>query len=139
MSVWVYFTASSSVLGFMMRILIIVTSFLISACASYSLNVSEDFQYERVRAASSDTIQVKQLNHYAKGVHCWEPMFFVVSLGLIPTHCVNDYEVFVSDESVGKAWVTMMSGWLPPLLSLLPGWTLKEPDVKEAVIERSRD
>ncbi len=85
------------------------------------------------------------LNTYPEGAHCFEPLFYVLSLGVIPTHCVS--RLHVSEEPVDETdvstldtdiIVTSMQGWLPTFLGILPDWQLGygdrvEDDVRELI------
>ena len=49
-------------------------------------------------------------------------MLYVLSLGVIPAHCVDTYTVSAEGKELGKVKVTSMMGWVAPLLAPLPKW-----------------
>lgn len=67
------------------------------------------------------------------GAHCFEPMLYVLSLGIIPAHCKDSY-ILKADFGAGKGAktveqafeVTTMQGWLMILYPLLPDWEFGE-------------
>lgn len=84
---------------------------------------------ERRLAEPGAELVVTPLSTWAEGAHCFEPMMYVLTLGLIPTHCVRRYHV--SDELLGDVdpasldtdvTVTAMQGWFPALLPVFSGW-----------------
>lgn len=61
---------------------------------------------------------------------------FVLTLGVVPTHCVDDYEVKVGEEIAGDAKVTVMAGWVPLFMSALPKWKYgSDPNLPAELIE----
>ena len=88
--------------------------------------------------ASLEKLSITKVNEWPGGNHCFEPMLYVFSLGIIPTHCVDTYKVSSSSEEIGNVKVTTMQGWFPLLMVPLPSWqysveTDVEPKVKEYV------
>ena len=66
-----------------------------------------------------------------RGFQCFEPLLYVLTLGIIPADCTNDYafEAVLEDGSSTvpihrKYAVTQIQGWVSGLLVLLPGWEL---------------
>ena len=55
-------------------------------------------------------------------MHCFEPILYVLSVGVIPTHCVETYRVSSEDQDFGTVKVTKMQGWLPLFMVPLPSW-----------------
>lgn len=117
-----------------MRYLLAIIICMCSGCASYKLQLSDQFNVDAVKVSQQNDISAIKTNGYPQGAHCFEPMLYVLTLGIIPTHCVDDYEIRVSDEPIGKAELTTMSGWIPLLISVLPNWKHGDnPDVAREV------
>jgi len=59
-------------------------------------------------------------------------MLYVLSLGIIPTHCVNTFEVRSSTEpkQQTKVSVTTLGGWAALFLAPLPNWKFGEAPEK---------
>ena len=76
--------------------------------------------------------QIFQLNTRPEGFQCFEPMLYVLSLGIIPVHCVNTFEVRSSaePEQLAKVNVTTISGWAALFLAPLPKWKFGEAPEK---------
>jgi hypothetical protein len=103
----------------MNKFLLIPLCSLVSACAAYKV-VPEG---SVLRASSdSDSISVKKLNKWPEGGHCFEPMLFVLTLGVIPTHCVDTYSAETDSHQLAKIKVTSMQGWIPLLLAPFSPW-----------------
>ncbi len=84
---------------------------------------------ERRATGADASLVVTPLSTWPEGEQCFEPMLYVLSLGLIPTHCVRRYHV--GYEAVGDVdpaslethvTVTSMQGWIPALFPVLQGW-----------------
>jgi hypothetical protein len=93
-------------------------------CATYKIESTDE--YRPISVDSSTEVFVTRLNDYPEGNHCFEPMLYVLSLGIVPTHCVERYHVSNSNPSERDDvsydthfTVTLMQGWiaLPMLLS----------------------
>ncbi len=66
-----------------------------------------------------------------RGFQCFEPMLYVLTVGIIPADCTNDYvfdallEGRDSTTPLHREYtVTQVQGWVSGLLALLPGWEL---------------
>ena len=64
-----------------------------------------------------------------RGFQCFEPMLYVLTIGIIPADCTNDYafeavlEHHDSTTPLRREYrVTQIQGWVSGLLVLLPGW-----------------
>lgn len=118
----------------------LLISLMVSSCASYKVETSEEFNFSEVEGKSEQSIELKKTNDYPQGGQCFEPMLFVLTLGIIPTHCVDDYNVAVEGGDIGKAKVTMMSGWFPLFLALSPSWKYGvEPKIEKELIKKSEN
>lgn len=96
-------------------------------CATYKIEATSEYQSTSVETSSE--LYVTQVNDYAEGVHCFEPMLHVLSLQLIPTHCIERYNVSDShpskrDETTLETHfvVTSMQGWIALPMSLSRQW-----------------
>ena len=66
-------------------------------------------------------------------------MLFVLTLGIVPTHCVDDYNVIVEENNIGAAKVTTMSGWFPLIMALSPKWKYGvEPKIEKELLKQSK-
>lgn len=72
--------------------------------------------------AASEAIDVNKANEWPEGKHCFEPMFYVLTIGIVPTHCVDRYTISAGSGEIGQAKVTMMQGWVTLLLVPFPQW-----------------
>jgi hypothetical protein len=52
-----------------------------------------------------------------EGSQCFEPLFYVLSLGIIPSHCVGYYQT-----ASGVFRVTTMMGWIPAVYPAFSDW-----------------
>lgn len=98
-------------------IAIILTLFL-SGCASYKV-VPEG---ELKDLPEGEKVSIKKQNEWPEGAHCFEPLFYVLSLGIIPTHCVDTYTVTAESNELGTVKVTSMQGWVTLLMASFPVW-----------------
>lgn len=64
-----------------------------------------------------------------RGFQCFEPLLYVLSVGIIPAECTNDYafEAVLDDGNSTVPFhrehaVTQIQGWVSGLLALLPVW-----------------
>ncbi|MEX6503994.1 hypothetical protein [Pseudomonas zhanjiangensis] len=118
---------------------------LLSGCASYKVEVIEEAPSIRRAIAASDPITVKQENSYPEGFQCFEPMMFALTLGLIPTHCVNTYSVSsaapTTDQQeaivLGTFKITTMGGWAALIIAPLPKWRFGSPSEPELEIKQA--
>jgi len=66
--------------------------------------------------------QFEKTSNLGEGKHCFEPYLYVLTLGIIPAHCVDRYSVYNDTQQVGQIKVTRMMGWIPLFMSIFPGW-----------------
>lgn len=66
-----------------------------------------------------------------RGFQCFEPMLYVLTVGVIPADCTNDYEFEAVLDEGGSTTplrltytVTNVQGWVSGFLVLLPAWDL---------------
>ncbi len=138
------------------KVLVVFTGLSLAGCVVHRVetNASLDNKIEslgeRLAADPHAGVALTPLNIYPEGAHCFEPLFYVLSLGLIPTHCVSRFHV--SDAPIEAVdvstletdvTVTSMQGWLPVFLGALPDWQFGygegvEDEVRE-LIESGRD
>ena len=109
--------------------------FNLVACSTYKITPDKEISnYDN----SSQEISVTKDNEFPEGNHCFEPMLYVLSLGLIPTHCVNTYSIQNNDDILGKVKVTEIQGWVALLIAPFPKWQFgyslnPENEIKELV------
>jgi len=121
-----------------MKYLIPILSFLIASCASYKVEPSKQFDFSSMEGKNEHSVKLEKINDYPQGGQCFEPMLFVLTLGVVPTHCVDDYNVKIDGDNVGEAKVTMMSGWLPLFMAVSPKWRYGvEPKIERELIKQS--
>jgi hypothetical protein len=103
-----------------MKILLILFSVLfLSACSVYKVEAVRSFKprpHDKPLSKKPPSEPVR-LNSRMEGGQCFEPMFYVLSLGIIPCHCVGYYQA-----SGGVFRVTTMMGWIPAVYPLLSDW-----------------
>ena len=98
-------------------------------CATYKIESTND--YEPVSIDSSAELFITRVNDFPEGNHCFEPMLYVLTLGIIPTHCVERFNVGSSDptqrqETTNETHftVTYVQGWMALPMSLSGQWQL---------------
>jgi hypothetical protein len=103
-----------------MKTLLTFSSLLtLSACSVYKVEAVRDFKprlHDKPLAKKPPSEPVR-LNSPMEGGQCFEPMFYVLSLGIIPSHCVGYYQ---TGNSVFR--VTTMMGWIPAMYPVLSDW-----------------
>lgn len=123
----------------MKYLLILLASFLVASCASYKVETQKGFDFSSIKGKNGESLKLEKTNEYPQGGQCFEPMLFVLTLGIVPTHCVDDYNVTVEEKSIGTAKVTTMSGWLPLIMVLSPKWKYGiEPKIENEIIKQSK-
>lgn len=78
------------------------------------------------------------------GLHCFEPMLYALTVGIVPAHCVTTYDVMpeqvdglYGSGSSRAVEVTHIQGWLALLLAPFPGWRYGFGEDIDAAIEAS--
>ena len=107
----------------------------LTGCAAYRIVPTNDFKarapmiQEYLRANPEEAMSIVKLNEFPNGAHCFEPLLYVLSLGIIPTHCVDQYHVKVASTAQSEEKdlttdyeVTAMQGWIVLFLPLSPRW-----------------
>ena len=102
----------------MNRYIAIIFSFLFSSCASYKVIPEGELK----KLPGGENIFINKQNKWPEGAHCFEPLFYVLSLGIIPTHCVDTYTVTTESSELGTVKVTSMQGWVTLLMAPFPVW-----------------
>ena len=123
---------------------------LLSGCATYRIDSGPSPAFERLlaerQAEGKDEleIEIKKKNDFPGGVHCFEPMLYVLTLGIIPTHCVNEYEATIkipeiteSNENTKDYKFTSMQGWVALFLTPLPNWRYGFGSEEEKLIKET--
>ncbi|MCL6272352.1 hypothetical protein M3P05_20775, partial [Sansalvadorimonas sp. 2012CJ34-2] len=101
-----------------MRKLILLLVVLASGCVSYQVQPKGQLQNPVI----SKELSITRDNIYPMGKHCFEPMLYVLTLGIIPAHCENIYTVSADNEVLGKVKVTSMQGWAALFSALSSEW-----------------
>lgn len=78
-------------------------------------------------AGSIAVLRNRLLTIPGHGFQCFEPMLYVLTLGIIPSDCRHDYEFeALIDDHAPPARLeysaTTIQGWIAVPLSLFPGW-----------------
>jgi hypothetical protein len=116
----------------------LLVSHCLNGCIASSVTPSLDRVLDEsvVRILESGSVSVETDNVPIgtpgfSGYQCFEPMFYVISLGLIPAHCRYSYLLTVVIEEEGNVRtiefpyrVTSMQGWLMALYPLFPDWVI---------------
>ncbi len=99
---------------------------VLSGCAVFKVEIPKTV-VSRIDALNAQTSTIQEDEYrYLEGDHCFEPMLYVFTIGLIPTHCVDRYKLKVLKAGevvqVEEIKVTTMQGWLPLLLIPTSTW-----------------
>ncbi len=124
-----------------MRVLaVLAANFLLVGCSAHRISpVGEAAQPDAI--SSSVAISVSKINAQPEGYQCFEPLLYVLTLGIVPTRCVDTFKVSVaSEESELTATrtyeVTTVHGWFSFLLAPTSPWRYGEIRAPENEIER---
>ncbi|GAA3930443.1 hypothetical protein GCM10022277_28950 [Litoribacillus peritrichatus] len=104
---------------YMKRLFVIVIVLALSGCVAYQVTPEGDFKQPEIK---QEDISVTRENALPAGRHCFEPMLYVLTLGIIPAHCEDTYNLTADSKEIGKAKVTFIQGWAALLLVTLPSW-----------------
>ena len=91
---------------------------LVCSCATFTVYPDGELTH----SSDVQNASITKINEWPEGIHCFEPVFYVLTLGIIPTHCVNTYSVSVNSVDIGVVKVTTMQGWVTLLMIPLPSW-----------------
>lgn len=103
----------------MNKLTLSLLSLLLCSCATYKIEVQG--QLNKI-SVPIESIEVKKENEWPGGQHCFEPMLFVLTLGIVPTHCIDTYKVSSESSEIGIVNVTKKQGWVALVLAALPSW-----------------
>jgi hypothetical protein len=100
----------------------LVTLFLLpflSACSVYKIEKVHNYKprLQDKPLSKKAPSEPLRLNSYMEGAQCFEPMLYVISLGIIPSHCVAYYQA-----GAGVFRVTTMIGWIPSVYPAFSDW-----------------
>ncbi len=101
------------------KFIILISAIVLTSCAAYK--VVPEGKLTPV-AVNKGELTVTKTNKWSGGAHCYEPMLYVLTLGIIPTHCVDSYSVSSELEVLGKFKVTSMNGWAALFIAPFPTW-----------------
>lgn len=100
---------------------------VLAGCATYRIAPGDDAGYDP--PGPDVAIVVTRENDSPEGFQCFEPMLYVLSIGIIPAHCVDTYVVAIPDSMAADTsrrltvfTVTSIQGWVALLLAPLPDW-----------------
>lgn len=91
---------------------------LLTSCAAYK--VVPEGRLKTLQEGES--FSIKKQNEWSQGAHCFEPLLYVISLGIIPTHCVDTYSISTESDKLGTVKVTSMQGWVTFFMFPFPAW-----------------
>jgi len=107
----------------MNKLLLLIFTLTLSSCATYKIAPDDDFNYSELRSSSNEEIFIEDRTaDIPGGLQCFEPMLYVLTLGIIPQHCIYNYEVTNKHNAIGNVEVTHMQGWVALLVTLFPSW-----------------
>lgn len=101
------------------KILLIMFAFVLTACGAYKIVPQEELVVPKELV---EEIEVSSGHEPPGGIHCFEPMMYILTVGIIPTHCVESYLVKAGDQEIGEVKLTVMRGWVALLIAPLPTW-----------------
>jgi hypothetical protein len=117
----------------MIRLLLTFLVIALTGCGTYKIVPIGTL--EKV-SDSQELLTVLQVNEFPQGNHCFEPMMYVLTLGIIPTHCVDTYNVTSGEQEIGQVKVTSMQGWVALLIAPLPTWQFGFPEGVDARVSQ---
>jgi hypothetical protein len=115
---------------------------LLTGCITYRIEQTAIDETVAAKVTSDSAIQVSKTNTLYSGMQCFEPMLMVVTLGIIPAHCVNTYEARLlaptgaSSQALGSYAVTSYNGWVALLMAPLPQWQYGHMGKADVAIKR---
>ena len=122
-----------------MRHLLLLCVFFLAGCAVYRVAPENDAALKAAHVLPSSKVEVVKQSRFPDGFQCFEPMLFVLTIGIVPAHCVDTYtaSAFSSngEQVSGTYKLTRMQGWLPLLLLPFSGWHYGLAQQPEVVIE----
>jgi len=97
--------------------------FLQTSCETYKISPRVDMN--QVSVGSEIALKKNEIPHwpgFPEGLHCFEPLLYILTVGVIPTHCVERYTVLSDSVEVGQAKITWIGGWAALVIAPLPDW-----------------
>ncbi len=92
----------------------------ITGCATYKVVPLEPLG---TLPSNHETITVERIRtKIPQGANCFEPMLTIMTLGIIPTHCVERYSVSFDSTEIGEVKVTSMMGWVAIIMNPFSSW-----------------
>jgi hypothetical protein len=85
-------------------------------------------------------IVVSKVGERSEGHQCFEPLLYVLTLGIVPARCVDTYTASTEAESsevhvMATYKIATVQGWLSLLLAPAPEWRLGGSKAPQAEIE----
>ena len=107
----------------------------LTGCVTYRISPKE----KPLRVDRDARLQIVKENQGPEGFQCFEPMLWFLTVGIIPTQCVDTYNVAVvttvEPAPEAKYTVTSIGGWAALFIFPLPGWHFGKAENIEAKIE----
>jgi len=117
----------------MKALITVLLALKLVACASYKIVPQGDIK--PVSGPEAELV-VEREQGWQKGLQCGTPIYHVISLGIVPKHCVDVYSVREGDDRLGNVKVISMQGWIPLFMWPSPTWNYGfGDDVNDEIIE----
>jgi hypothetical protein len=104
---------------------VLACTILLTGCSAYRITAVDDHAVHAMKVVSRVEITKKTRD---VDFQCFEPMLAVLTVGIIPVHCVDTYGVSVTsatgETAQGVYRVSFWGGWVSLLLAPLPSWHL---------------
>jgi hypothetical protein len=107
-----------------MKALLGAVAVLLTGCAAYCIAPENDAALRFAHVSAASKVEVVKQSEFPGGFQCFEPMLFVLTIGIVPIHCVDTCSASAQakngEQVSGTYTVTRMQGWFPLLLLPLP-------------------
>lgn len=101
-----------------------VTLVLAQGCAYKVTPLTPERGFQTI--GLSGHFEIERIDEGPRGQHCFEPMLYVITAGLVPTHCLRSYRVTTESDDGSLEErdyeLTTMQGWLTLFLPPFPSW-----------------
>ncbi|MES3020249.1 MAG: hypothetical protein V4857_01560 [Pseudomonadota bacterium] len=126
----------------MNKLLIATLAIILSGCATYKVEQTSVVGNKVSNIDDDATIKITTNGARTGGLHCFEPMLYVVTLGIIPQHCATDYSAAITtktgqDAPIGNFRISTVNGWLALILAPQPEWRYGWPRSAESEIKQA--
>lgn len=113
----------------------------LSACIAHRIDLKEDHGLAGAIQAQPDIqLDIVKQNPFPVGMQCFEPMLYVITIGLWPVDCLDTYRVSApASGAEGTYTVRQVNGWVALFLLPLPHWHYGyRPDARPEVEQTAR-